>query len=105
MSIENLKTFGKSPRQHLILYLFVAWITEVFGSIFICRAGDPDRGTWEPGLHESDQEWRGSYLDHMLTCSTDPFAEADEDTGDTHRQSQNYIHIRIQRMNFEQNLY
>ena len=28
---------------------------------------------------------------------TDPFAEADEDTGET-RQSQNYIHIRIQRM-------
>ena len=31
----------------------------------------------------------------MLT-STDPFAEADEDTGET-KQSQNYIHIRIQR--------
>jgi hypothetical protein len=29
--------------------------------------------------------------------STDPFAEADEDTGET-KQSQNYIHIRIQRM-------
>ena len=28
--------------------------------------------------------------------STDPFAEADEDTGET-KQSQNYIHIRIQR--------
>lgn len=28
---------------------------------------------------------------------TDPFAEADEDTGET-KQSQNYIHIRIQRM-------
>lgn len=27
---------------------------------------------------------------------TDPFAEADEDTGET-KQSQNYIHIRIQR--------
>ncbi len=27
----------------------------------------------------------------------DPFAEADEDTGET-KQSQNYIHIRIQRM-------
>ena len=29
--------------------------------------------------------------------SADPFAEADEGTGET-RQSQNYIHIRIQRM-------
>ncbi|KKZ64532.1 hypothetical protein EMCG_01411 [[Emmonsia] crescens] len=28
----------------------------------------------------------------------DPFAEADEDTGDT-KQSQNYIHIRIQQRN------
>lgn len=27
----------------------------------------------------------------------DPFAEADEDTGDTKGQTQNYIHIRIQR--------
>jgi hypothetical protein len=33
----------------------------------------------------------------MLTFFvTDPFAEADEDTGET-KQSQNYIHIRIQR--------
>ena len=31
-------------------------------------------------------------------ASLDPFAEADEDTGET-RQSQNYIHIRIQRTN------
>lgn len=29
-------------------------------------------------------------------CDTDPFAEADEDTGET-KQSGNYIHIRIQR--------
>jgi hypothetical protein len=29
----------------------------------------------------------------------DPFAEADEDTGET-KQSQNYIHIRIQRTSF-----
>jgi hypothetical protein len=34
---------------------------------------------------------------HVLTSLlTDPFAEADEDTGET-KQSQNYIHIRIQR--------
>ena len=31
-----------------------------------------------------------------LLISPDPFAEADEDTGET-KQSQNYIHIRIQR--------
>jgi hypothetical protein len=33
----------------------------------------------------------------LYFCLTDPFAEADEDTGET-KQSQNYIHIRIQRM-------
>lgn len=40
----------------------------------------------------------GSYRVVSLTllCNTDPFAEADEDTGET-KQSQNYIHIRIQR--------
>lgn len=32
-----------------------------------------------------------------IRIPTDPFAEADEDTGET-KQSQNYIHIRIQRM-------
>lgn len=31
-----------------------------------------------------------------ILLTTDPFAEADEDTGET-KQSQNYIHIRIQR--------
>ncbi|KAK8230370.1 translation initiation factor SUI1 [Phyllosticta capitalensis] len=45
------------------------------------------------------------FLDHCsltstvtLTPSADPFAEADEDTGET-KQSQNYIHIRIQQRN------
>jgi len=33
----------------------------------------------------------------MLTELVDPFAEADEDTGQV-QQSQQYIHIRIQRM-------
>ena len=35
--------------------------------------------------------------DGWLTCDTDPFAEADADTGGDAKQSQNYIHIRIQR--------
>jgi len=44
---------------------------------------------------------RGSIVQTWHTCVTDifladPFAEADEDTGET-KQSQNYIHIRIQR--------
>ena len=37
----------------------------------------------------------GNQADVMFT--TDPFAEADEDTGET-KNNQNYIHIRIQRM-------
>ncbi|ATY61683.1 translation initiation factor SUI1, putative [Cordyceps militaris CM01] len=31
--------------------------------------------------------------------SYDPFAEADEDTGEVNKQTQNYIHIRIQQRN------
>ena len=37
-----------------------------------------------------------SLVTDCVLCSLDPFAEADEDTGET-KQSQNYIHIRIQR--------
>lgn len=36
------------------------------------------------------------FIQAELLTVTDPFAEADEDTGET-KQSQNYIHIRIQR--------
>ena len=38
-----------------------------------------------------------SFTSRVLTILTDPFAEADEDTGQV-QQSQSYIHIRIQRM-------
>jgi hypothetical protein len=50
-------------------------------------------------LHPQLLPWRNpsliafARLTHTLA---DPFAEADEDTGDV-KQSQNYIHIRIQR--------
>ncbi|EHK97525.1 putative Eukaryotic translation initiation factor eIF-1 [Glarea lozoyensis 74030] len=37
-------------------------------------------------------------IENLKTFVTDPFAEADEDTGET-KQSQNYIHIRIQQRN------
>jgi hypothetical protein len=44
--------------------------------------------------------YRRQFLSHITLANipgyTDPFAEADEDTGET-KQSQNYIHIRIQR--------
>lgn len=38
----------------------------------------------------------GRLITRLTRFSADPFAEADEDTGET-KQSQNYIHIRIQR--------
>lgn len=38
-----------------------------------------------------------SCLGTSANSPLDPFAEADEDTGET-KQTQNYIHIRIQRM-------
>lgn len=40
-----------------------------------------------------------SWKESRANLHADPFAEADEDTGET-KQSQNYIHIRIQRMSF-----
>lgn len=45
-----------------------------------------------PKVHGKDLEQ--NFADWHVT---DPFAEADADTGDTKQSSQNYIHIRIQR--------
>ncbi|XHG09272.1 Eukaryotic translation initiation factor eIF-1 [Aspergillus wentii] len=53
------------------------------------------------GFVQDRSAWRGRFWQwpEADTCSyTDPFAEADEDTGET-KQSQNYIHIRIQQRN------
>ncbi|KAF2653974.1 SUI1-domain-containing protein [Lophiostoma macrostomum CBS 122681] len=54
-------------------------------------------------LAESPEQKRTSstpaYFSVGMACDlADPFAEADEDTGET-KQSQNYIHIRIQQRN------
>ncbi|EON67654.1 hypothetical protein W97_06797 [Coniosporium apollinis CBS 100218] len=54
------------------------------------------------------QSWLGESPEQKRTSSTPgyfsvgmayPFAEADEDTGEVNKQSQNYIHIRIQQRN------
>ena len=74
MSIENLKTFGEWPRHRQCLSVYCA------GGAIVAR---PLRFT--------------SVINADLADVTDPFAEADEDTGET-KQSQNYIHIRIQRV-------
>jgi len=69
MSIENLKTFG------------VALLV----SVLLCTLLEPYRKTRSSGTAN-------------IPRHIDPFAEADEDTGET-KQSQNYIHIRIQQRN------
>ncbi|GCB20907.1 protein translation factor sui1 [Aspergillus awamori] len=69
MSIENLKTFGP---QYCLQQMLV-FLAMVFQKIIAKLA--PLAKAW---LY--------------------PFAEADEDTGET-KQSQNYIHIRIQQRN------
>ncbi|CVL10888.1 eukaryotic translation initiation factor eIF-1 [Fusarium proliferatum] len=70
MSIENLKTYGES----------------LFATL---KKSSPS----EFGIH-----LRGSSRLSDIGLSSHPFAEADEDTGET-KQTQNYIHIRIQQRN------
>ncbi|POR37581.1 Eukaryotic translation initiation factor eIF-1 [Tolypocladium paradoxum] len=105
MSIENLKTYGMWPSASLLLFLSgEALIVAVWG-LPLARAPPviaPRRRARRPPrtpptkpiapqrhteLHRAD-----------LPPLTDPFAEADEDTGET-KQTQNYIHIRIQQRN------
>ncbi|KAF5570258.1 eukaryotic translation initiation factor eIF-1 [Fusarium phyllophilum] len=74
MSIENLKTYGES----------LCYPREAFSSRF-----------W----YSSARFVSTLGYQAVLTIATlDPFAEADEDTGET-KQTQNYIHIRIQQRN------
>ena len=81
MSIENLKTFGKNT----------------------CRYMDDFRDQLNViAFHHQHQSTSPCVKGVLLTLpltrhSTDPFAEAEEHTGEN-KQSQNYIHIRIQRI-------
>jgi hypothetical protein len=106
MSIENLKTFGEfahSPRP-----LFpAAWLDAARQNLdsWVARV---EAARKPPGVSSSRSDLfapcvairRYPHLpfERVLThaAPADPFAEADEDTGET-KQSQNYIHIRIQR--------
>ncbi|KAL4799406.1 translation initiation factor SU [Aspergillus venezuelensis] len=54
--------------------------------------------TEEQKKNASTPAYMSTYLPIFMPPSPDPFAEADEDTGET-KQSQNYIHIRIQQRN------
>ncbi|XTI90158.1 eukaryotic translation initiation factor eIF-1 [Cenococcum geophilum] len=78
MSIENLKTFA-APTAHLQLYAREdATLSARFSRLPVLSVVETPLLTF--------------------SLATDPFAEADEDTGET-KQSQNYIHIRIQQRN------
>ncbi|KAL9122739.1 MAG: hypothetical protein Q9187_000700 [Circinaria calcarea] len=94
MSIENLKTFGEwgflaQPLTHPAT-----------------RAASPTQTAHGQRTHVSAAAERplssGGVLVECISLTAfspiDPFAEADEDTGET-KQSQNYIHIRIQQRN------
>ncbi|OAA38738.1 Eukaryotic translation initiation factor SUI1 [Beauveria brongniartii RCEF 3172] len=69
MSIENLKTYGPTPPP-------------------ATNPPQPPQYMWHSTLDTFANQ-------HILA---DPFAEADEDTGEV-KQTQNYIHIRIQQRN------
>lgn len=88
MSIENLRTFGEST----------GWLCT---SSTILQSGGFENiafplldGNMNVSLMFSHALVSRTWL--ILCDHVDPFAEADEDTGET-KQSQNYIHIRIQR--------
>ncbi|XDG07828.1 hypothetical protein ABKA04_007443 [Annulohypoxylon sp. FPYF3050] len=71
MSIENLKTYVKREG------LYAPFESDI-------------------GYHELDNSLFVAFLAAIVLSN--PFAEADEDTGES-KQSQNYIHIRIQQRN------
>ncbi|KAI9036221.1 translation initiation factor eIF1 [Aspergillus affinis] len=85
MSIENLKTFGKSV-CHLPFLVVSGPVQDVVLQTPAYKNTGDRRLTRDRAYGMRMTFWR------------DPFAEADEDTGET-KQSQNYIHIRIQQRN------
>ena len=113
MSIENLKTFGKRPRLLLLSAAALprAWsLPGVFELVLVAPTSIrlrsslafalllPSclRGLAEPVWSSSLGSFGDEVVADKLLHLADPFAEADEDAGET-KQSQNYIHIRIQR--------
>jgi hypothetical protein len=95
MSIENLKTFGEPP----LPYSKNVFCGEKGGSRAVVRMiFSVLRMSRAPFFRVPFKPYRRSFWSATANIRrhTDPFAEADEDTGET-KQSQNYIHIRIQR--------
>ncbi|EXJ54451.1 hypothetical protein A1O7_09791 [Cladophialophora yegresii CBS 114405] len=95
-TIQNLKTFGKpnpSSSSPLATAAAVAANLNTKRSTIACLESGADfEGRWQKII--------GSTVDksHIDERTSDPFAEADDDTGEA-KQSQNYIHIRIQQRN------
>ncbi|OAL22679.1 hypothetical protein AYO20_11167 [Fonsecaea nubica] len=88
-TIQNLKTFGKptpllTPSRHL-----AADAHRPNNSPLSCASTAPDFGS------DCLRAWLKPAVDYHDPY---PFAEADDDTGEA-KQSQNYIHIRIQQRN------
>ena len=86
-TIQNLKTFGKRAPLHALPQPHIARTT-THKAIANISAG--------AGI-ASHPNFRQDSIRNILTSIADPFAEADEDGTSEAKQSQNYIHIRIQR--------
>jgi hypothetical protein len=93
MSIENLKTFGEftPPLPPTTLWSSLKRQRQTFRALRVSLAAESCSV-----CARINSYLRSGWLSANIPCHTDPFAEADEDTGET-KQSQNYIHIRIQR--------
>ncbi|KAG4262571.1 eukaryotic translation initiation factor eIF-1 [Fusarium proliferatum] len=89
MSIENLKTYGESLFATLKKSSPSEFGIHLRGSSRLSDIGLSSR-TFVPAFVPEKP--------HLTIATLDPFAEADEDTGET-KQTQNYIHIRIQQRN------
>ena len=89
-TIQNLKTFGKQPLPSRPCHHFT--FQRRFTAIPVIALST----SWRVHLLFRAAEMMRKLGKHILTWNADPFAEADEDTGEA-KQSQNYIHIRIQR--------
>ncbi|KAF5649587.1 eukaryotic translation initiation factor eIF-1 [Fusarium sp. NRRL 25303] len=96
MSIENLKTYGESLFATLQKSYPSGFGIHLRGSSRLSDIGLSSR-TFVPAF-VPDKPHVESPLISLTIATLDPFAEADEDTGET-KQTQNYIHIRIQQRN------
>ncbi|OHE95881.1 eukaryotic translation initiation factor eIF-1 [Colletotrichum orchidophilum] len=92
MSIENLKSYGTSLLHSSLLHLRQSppCSFHSLGTLSFWRSEHVALDLLTaPIFHHQNTDY---------IRALDPFAEADEDTGET-KQSQNYIHIRIQQRN------